>query len=271
MDGVGAGGGAARRRVEQVDGAWPDRRARQDPSRHVRAIRAAISPRLAMKRSGCSQTAVRTVRRDPVRVDRVNRDTPSTATVEREDAVCDPALHDRVVAPMRGSLARTQSSGHVSRLSHSASALSSGAGTGSPSRPRLAPRRAPPSRTPEPFLRFLGRPLPGDDPRRVPLRRAVAEAADLADDRLRRPGCGRPGPPAFRDGGVDRRVERGDRPRRPRGRGRSARPLASKRRPPGKRARAWLSPILAMTNGLITDGRIPRRVSVKPKRGRSRR
>ena len=42
--------------------------------------------------------------------------------------------------------------------------------------------------------------------------------------------------------------------------------VASKRRPPGNSARAWLSPILAMTNGLMTDGRIPSRVSVNPKR-----
>ena len=42
--------------------------------------------------------------------------------------------------------------------------------------------------------------------------------------------------------------------------------VASNRRPPGKSARAWLSPILAITNGLMTEGRIPSRVSVNPKR-----
>src|SRR4051794_9652737 len=42
--------------------------------------------------------------------------------------------------------------------------------------------------------------------------------------------------------------------------------VASKRRPPGNNARAWVSPIFAITNGLMTDGRIPSRVSVKPNR-----
>ena len=42
--------------------------------------------------------------------------------------------------------------------------------------------------------------------------------------------------------------------------------IASKRRPPGNSARAWVSPILAITNGLMTAGRMPRRVSVNPNR-----
>ena len=40
--------------------------------------------------------------------------------------------------------------------------------------------------------------------------------------------------------------------------------MASNRRPPGNSARACDSPILAITNGEITAGRIPRRVSVNP-------
>src|SRR5206468_1011906 len=41
---------------------------------------------------------------------------------------------------------------------------------------------------PEPFLRLVGRALTGDHPGRVPLGRPVAEAPDLAHDRLRRAG-----------------------------------------------------------------------------------
>ncbi len=40
---------------------------------------------------------------------------------------------------------------------------------------------------------------------------------------------------------------------------------ASKRSPVAKSARAWLSPIFATTNGLITAGRMPSLTSVKPK------
>src|SRR5262245_1168645 len=45
----------------------------------------------------------------------------------------------------------------------------------------------------EAFLRLLADALPRDHPRGVPLRRAVAEPADLADDRLRGPGRRRAG------------------------------------------------------------------------------
>ena len=114
---------------------------------------------------------------------------------------------------------------------------------------------------------LLGHALAGDDPGGVPLRRAVAQAADLADDRLGRARRGRA-----------RRQEVRRRRHRPRASSASSpsttswtRPIrwartASNRRPPGNSARAWLSPILAMTNGEMTAGRIPSRVSVKPKR-----
>src|SRR5258706_2239308 len=59
----------------------------------------------------------------------------------------------------------------------------------------------------EPFLGLLARSLPGDDPGGVPLRRAVTEAAHLADDRLGRPSGGRPGGEDVGERRVDRPIE----------------------------------------------------------------
>ncbi len=51
--------------------------------------------------------------------------------------------------------------------------------------------------------------LAGDEPGRVPLRRAVRQAADLADHRLGGAGGGRTRGQDVADGGVDGRIERG--------------------------------------------------------------
>ena len=115
------------------------------------------------------------------------------------------------------------------------------------------------------LLALGARALARDRAGRVPLARCVRQAAHLAHDRL---------------GGASGRRACGQqigerRPRRLRSSAsspsttsctspiRRAR-VASKRRPTGKSARACVSPILAMTKGLMTAGRMPRRVSVKP-------
>src|SRR5437762_103795 len=60
----------------------------------------------------------------------------------------------------------------------------------------------------EALLRLGARALAGDDPCRVPLRRAVAEAANLANDRLRRPDGRRAGGEDVGDPRVHSKVER---------------------------------------------------------------
>ena len=96
---------------------------------------------------------------------------------------------------------------------------------------------------------------------------AVPEAADLADDRLGRARRGRVRPPARRRPPTSTAASSAASPSTTSWTSpmRWAR-TASNRRPPGNRARAWVSPILAMTNGAMTAGRMPRRVSVKPNR-----
>ena len=114
------------------------------------------------------------------------------------------------------------------------------------------------------LLALGARPLAGDAARRMPARRLVRQAAHLAHDRLRGTRGGRAGREQVGDRQFDRRVERRfafddlvDEPD-------AQRPRRVEPRPPGNSARAWVSPILAITNGLITAGRMPRRVSVKP-------
>src|SRR4029079_327447 len=61
----------------------------------------------------------------------------------------------------------------------------------------------------EPFAGLGAHALTGDDPGGVPLRRPVAQAADLADRRLAGAVGGRPGRQDVGDGRVDGRVQRG--------------------------------------------------------------
>ena len=74
----------------------------------------------------------------------------------------------------------------------------------------------------EALLRLLGLALRGDDPGRVPLRRAVGQAADLAHDRLGGPGGRRARRQQVADRGRRPRRPGPPRPPRPRGPARSA-------------------------------------------------
>ena len=85
----------------------------------------------------------------------------------------------------------------------------------------------------------------------------MTQAAYFADDRLGGPGRGRSGGQHIGDRGVHGGIERilalhdlVDEPIR------WAR-TASNRRPPGKSARACVSPIFAITKGAMTAGRTP--------------
>ncbi len=269
MDRVGAGseGGTDRRvRIEQVDrrasALARDHRPRMPRRSQVRRMRAAISPRLATNsvsigRSTPSRRDGRGRGRAAVSaLPTMNASNASDATRHRPPTrragrtpVAIQRWTVRVEVPRRAAawLGR-RSASVMARLSCSAPepaspdpeadaarriALEVSRGVRDPGRSALLDERA------EALLRLGGLALPRDHPRGVPLRRAVGQAAHLADDRLRGTG-GR------RSGGE----EVGDRGHRPPRRARASpsttswtRPIrwartASNRRPPGNSARA---------------------------------
>ena len=217
MERVGAGrrrGRDDRSIVEEVEGvgAVGRRDDRPDPepigrSRDPRRDLAAVGDEEGADRGVGDRSAVR-AGRVRERVNRVRRDTPSsTDPPGREPSGRDPALDaprgrpDPAPRPRRAQLVRHRVAivAYARRLRGPVTRSSSGC----PARPALLVERA------EALLGLLADALAGDDPRRVPLRRAVAQPADLADDRLGRPRRGRVRGQHVGDRRVDGRVERG--------------------------------------------------------------
>src|SRR4051812_47640071 len=146
---------------------------------HDRVIRRAISPRFAMKTVPKGVAAVPGVLNASI----ATRHRPPT----RRAGSLPVAIHrwtDRRLAPSRSAASRGVTSRVIAGAIVALRPRSRPAGFAAlfrfPCRRPLFGERA------EAFLRLVARSLPGDDPRRVPLGRSVAQPAYLADDRLRR-------------------------------------------------------------------------------------